>query len=321
MSRRDRRRGTRSAWGAVVLLVCVGPWCAAQDAAPADRNEINTRARPGGMMADSPVTFPEQGALPSRFPPDVRAESFPCEENYYLFESPCRSVQQIRSIRATLPEGRYAQPVNDWSFLPRTRRRLEGGGEPLRILAMGDSIVNDTMRSGWVALLREVYPVADIQATVYVRGGGGCRHYREEGRIQTYVLPRAPDLVLIGGISQRDVEDIRAVITQLRAGQPEVEILLFTGTFGTTDPRDEAALAGARHSGTGAYGRALRALAADEQCAYLDMTRPWAEYIRSSGVHPHRFYRDVVHANAMGEQILAKILMDFWHPSGEHGRR
>jgi hypothetical protein len=29
------------------------------------------------------------------------------------------------------------------------------------------------------------------------------------------------------------------------------------------------------------------------------------------GVHPHRFYRDRVHANAFGEQILSKILMAF----------
>jgi hypothetical protein len=39
------------------------------------------------------------------------------------------------------------------------------------------------------------------------------------------------------------------------------------------------------------------------------MTSPWAEYIRSSKKHPHLFYRDVVHANEYGEQILAKIMM------------
>ncbi len=45
------------------------------------------------------------------------------------------------------------------------------------------------------------------------------------------------------------------------------------------------------------------------------MTGPWAEYIVSSGLHPHRFYRDVVHANASGEQILAKIMMAFFRDS------
>ena len=90
---------------------------------------------------------------------------------------------------------------------------------------------------------------------------------------------------------------------------------LASGTFGKTDPRATGALAKAAHSGTGAYGRSLKQLAAEEGCAYLDMTTPWAEYIRSSGLHPHRFYRDSVHANEYGEQILSKILLAFWCPA------
>ena len=42
------------------------------------------------------------------------------------------------------------------------------------------------------------------------------------------------------------------------------------------------------------------------------MTTPWAEYIRTSKLHPHLFYRDEVHANEHGEQILSKILMAFF---------
>lgn len=276
-----------------------------------DRNAVNTTARPGGMLADSPVTFPKEGALPAQFSPDVREQSELVERDYYLFSSPCRSLAQIRTIQAAMPPGRFTPPPGDWEHLRRTRRLLTEGGD-LRLLAVGDSIVNDTMRSGWVALLQEAYPKARIAATVYVRGGGGCQHYREADRVATVILPRRPDLVFIGGISQRDVDSIRAVIRQIRAGLPEVEFLLATGAFGTTDPRDPAALTQAPHSGTGTYGRALQALAGEERCAFLDLTAPWAEYIRSSGVHPHRFYRDVVHANEYGEQILARILMAFW---------
>jgi lysophospholipase L1-like esterase len=93
---------------------------------------------------------------------------------------------------------------------------------------------------------------------------------------------------------------------------PKVEILLATGTFGTADPRDPPVLARVSHSGTGAYGQALKLLAAKERCAYLDMTTPWAEYLRSTKAHPHLFYRDVVHANEYGEQILSKILLAFF---------
>jgi hypothetical protein len=49
---------------------------------------------------------------------------------------------------------------------------------------------------------RPSYPKARIRGTVYVRGGGGCQHYKEEGRIARNVVPRKPDLVFIGGISQ-----------------------------------------------------------------------------------------------------------------------
>jgi hypothetical protein len=301
----------------IVILACL--WFAlplrSQNAAAPDRNAVNTTTRPGGMMADSPVQFPKEGALPSRFTPDVKEQSEPSEKDYYIFSSPCRSLEQIEAIQQAMAPGHFTAPPPDWKYLPRTRKILTEGGD-LRILGLGDSIVNDTMRSGWVAKLQAAYPKARIQATVYVRGGGGCQHYREEGRVEKYVLPRKPDLVFIGGISQKNVESIREVIRQLRAGLPEVEILLASGTFGTVDPRDPGALAQAPHSGTGPYGRALSALAAEEHCAYLDMTTPWAEFLRSTGVHPHLFYRDVVHANEFGEQILSKIMMSFFAPTG-----
>jgi len=266
------------------------------------------------MKADSPVTFPEKGCLPAKYPPDEHPKGGRSpEESYSIFGSPPRSLEQIKNIQAEMPPGSFKAPAPDWTYLARTRRILTEGGK-LHLLALGDSIVNDTMRSGWVSALRAAYPKAEIQATVYVRGGGGCQHYKEEGRIAKNVVPLQPDLMFIGGISQQDIESIAEVIRQLRAAMPEVEILLASGTFGTTDPRDPEALAKARHSGTGAYGESLRKLAAEHRCAYLDMTAPWAEYIRSSGVHPHLFYRDAVHANEFGEQILTKILMAFFAP-------
>ena len=126
-------------------------------------------------------------------------------------------------------KGEFTPPKPDWKYLSRTRRILTEGGD-LHVLAFGDSIVADTMRSGWLAKLAAAYPQAKIRGTVYVRGGGGCQHYKEEGRIAKNIVPRKPDLVFIGGISQRDIEAIRDCIRQLRAGLPEVEILLATGT-------------------------------------------------------------------------------------------
>ena len=268
------------------------------------------------MTTDSPVTFPDEGPLPALFPLDQPSQQHePPEEDYFLFTTPERSLEQIAAIRKEMPKGSFTPPEPDWSHLSRTRHILTEGGD-LCLLGMGDSIVNDTMRSAWVAKLGEAYPKADIRAWVYVRGGGACRHYMEEERIASHVVPLRPNLVFIGGISQgAEIENIRTVIRQLRAALPEVEILLATGAFGSlADPRQPEQLAKAPYSGAGDYGIKLRELAAQEQCAYLDMTTPWAEYIRSADVHPHRFYRDRVHANEYGEQILSQIMMSFFRP-------
>jgi len=283
----------------------------AQDAAPSDRNSVNNITLVSGILADSPVKFPSKGPLPSLFPPDLKEETLPVEEDYFLFLSPCRSISQIDAIQAAMPAGEFTPPAADWQNLARTRRILMEGGE-LRVLALGDSIINDTMRSGWVAKLAKSYPKASITTTVYVRGGGGCHHYAEEGRIAKYVIPRKPDLVFIGGISQRDTYSIFRIIREIRAALPDTEFLLATGAFGTCDPRNGIELAKAPHSGTGPYGQALISLAKEEKCAYLDITTPWVEYIQSSKKHPHLFYRDIVHANEYGEQILGKIMLAFF---------
>ncbi|MFZ4508978.1 MAG: SGNH/GDSL hydrolase family protein [Fimbriimonas sp.] len=263
------------------------------------------------QLPDSPVVFPKGGALPAMYPSNLAVKSYPVEPEYYMFSTPERSLSQIRKIQADMPAGTFAKVKHDRKPLGKTFRRLRSGGD-LRLVAMGDSIVNDTMRSGWVGLLGAAYPKAKIEATVYVRGGGGCQHYRENDRIRQYVVPLKPDVVLIGGISQRSVEDIRVVIGQLRAELPKVEILLFTGAFGPADPRDPTALAAAAYSGSGSYGVALRAMAKEQNCAYFDLTTSWAQYVVSSKEHPYRFYRDVIHANEFGEQVLAKAMMSFW---------
>jgi hypothetical protein len=88
--------------------------------------------------------------------------------------------------------------------------------------------------------------------------------------------------------------------------------LLVSGAFGELDPRREDALASAPYSGLGEYGRKLRALAGEVQCGFLEMTGPWAEYLRQSGESVDFFKRDPVHANEAGEQILGRVLLAFF---------
>ena len=297
------------------LLAVAGDSAFSQDAKPEDENAVNSKKNAArSMLDDSPVVFPEKGALPSKFPTDVKTErQLPKgEHGYSITTSPARSLKQIDAIQAEMRKGEYSPPPTDWKNLSRTKRVLMDGGD-LHIVGLGDSIVNDIFRSAWLAKLAEAYPKAKIRGNVYVRGGGACRHYWENERVPKYLVPLKPDLVFIGGISQqKNYEAIRSVITQIRKDLPETEILLASGAFGGVDPRRPDALAKAQHSGTSDYGVELKKIAAEMDCAYLDMTTPWAEYIRSSGKHPHIFYRDRVHANAYGEQILSKILLSFF---------
>ena len=46
------------------------------------------------LMEDSPVTFPKKGAIPSKFPPDVRSKHGGApEKGYYLFTTPQGDVE------------------------------------------------------------------------------------------------------------------------------------------------------------------------------------------------------------------------------------
>jgi hypothetical protein len=157
-------------------------------------------------MTDEAATFSTQ--------PQFReqpAREYPCEEDYSLIDASRRSLEQIAAIQAEMPNGQFTPPPNDWKHLARARQRLTEGG-PLDIMMVGDSITNDTDRSGWIAKVQEAYPQASVRRTVYVRGGGSCEHYRQDGRVQKYILPMKPNVVILGGISQRDFSAFRDII-------------------------------------------------------------------------------------------------------------
>ena len=88
-----------------------------------------------------------------------------------------------------------------------------------------------------------MYPKCKIEKVTSARGSTGCWWYKLDNHVEEYVLRHKPDLLMIGGISQReDVDSIREVIRQVRAKQSP-EILLMTPAFGV--PRRT------RTSGTG----------------------------------------------------------------------
>lgn len=147
-----------------------------------------------------------------------------------------RGLEQILRAYTEIPPVQYRPPAERWDKLPKTSKALTEGGT-LRVVMLGDSIVNDTSRSCWNFIVERRHPRCRIEKITCVRGSTGCWWYKYPGRVQKFVLDHKPDLVLIGGISHRnDIESIREVIRQIQeASKPD--ILLMTGAFGATDPR------------------------------------------------------------------------------------
>jgi hypothetical protein len=217
-------------------------------------------------------------------------------------------MEQVEAAYAQMPPVKYAPPAGRWENLPRTAAILGRGEGGLRVVMLGDSIVNDTSRSCWEQVLQRQYPKVRITKITCVRGGTGCWWYREAGRVRRYVLDQRPDLLIIGGISQRDDADsIRDVVAQVRKGSP-CDVLLMTGAFGNVDPRDDRQWRYGLDADGNDYRAKLFRLARDQQCGFLDMTAEWGRYVRESGKGLEWFKRDPVHANERGEQILGRVL-------------
>jgi lysophospholipase L1-like esterase len=241
----------------------------------------------------------------------VSLEAAPAlDDGGYILKGPQRSLAEIDSCYAEIAPIQYHPTRDRWRDLRRTGEILKHGGA-LRVVMLGDSIVNDTSRSSWQLVLQRSLPKATIDVTTSVRGSTGCWWYKEPGRVKRYVLDHNPDLVIIGGISQRDdIDSIREVMHQIRAAS-KPEFLLMTGAFGTVDPRSPD---WTERPAADSYRAKLKDLAKVEHAAYLDMEAIWGRYIRDSGKELDWFKRDVVHANARGEQIVGRILVAFFTP-------
>ena len=222
-------------------------------------------------------------------------------------------LERLDGLYAAMDPLRYTPPAERWQRIPRTMQRLREGGN-VKIVLLGDSIMNQTCHSGFGLLLQRHYPKVQIERVASVRGSTGCWWYKEENRVEEYVLKHHPDLLMIGGISQRnDVDSIREVIHQVRAKQ-QPEILLMTPAFGFegSDYIKEWMYA-VKPEGKDYRAQLLR-LASEEGCEFLDMTGPWWQYVQDSGKTYGWFRGDAVHANERGTQILARILERYFAP-------
>ncbi len=220
-----------------------------------------------------------------------------------------RSLKMIDDVYSKMTPLKYEPAKDRWKSLPITAKILGKSKGELRVVMLGDSIVNDTSRSLWDQLVQRRHPDNKITKITCVRGSTGCWWYKEEGRVKRYVLDHEPDLLIIGGISQRnDLDSIRSVIKQVRAAR-ECDILLMSGAFGRVDPGKEGQWSYEIKPDT--YRAHLQKLAKEMDCAFLDMRAHWGKYIRESKKDLDWFKRDVVHANQRGEQIIGRILAGY----------
>lgn len=222
-------------------------------------------------------------------------------------------LQRLDALYETMDPLRYTPDAARWALIPRTMQKLREGGT-LKMVLLGDSIVNQTSNSGFDLLVQRMYPQVKIERVTSVRGSTGCWWYKEENRVEEYVLKHTPDLLVIGGISQRnDVDSIREVIHQVRAKQ-QPEILLMTPAFGADGCDFIKEWTYDIRPGQVDYRGKLQALAAEEKCEFLDLTGPWWRYVQDSGRTYGWFRGDAVHANERGTQILARLLETYFGP-------
>ena len=218
------------------------------------------------------------------------------------------TLAQIDMIYASMDPIVYTPPINRFVHIPKTMSKLRDGGE-LRMVLLGDSIMGNTSGSSFELLLMRDYPKCKVIKIPSLRSGTGCKYYREENRVQEYVLRHDPDLLVIGGISNGgDAEAVRSVIKQVRARKPETEVLLLTPVFGALQDEHVRTFTREIDPTTSNFRFNMQQVAVEEKCAFFDMTGPWWEYIQNSGKTYGGFKGDAVHANGRGCQIIGRLL-------------
>jgi lysophospholipase L1-like esterase len=221
------------------------------------------------------------------------------------------TLERIDAIYGAMDPIAYKPSKDRFANIPKTMGKLRDGGE-LRMVLLGDSIMGNTSASSFELLLMRDYPKCKITKIAALRSSTGCKYYKEENRVQDYVLKHNPDLLVIGGISNGgDAEAVRSVVQQVRAKKPDTEVLLLTPVFGAI--RDEHIRTFTREIDTtkSNFRYNMQKVAAEEKCAFFDMTGPWWEYIQNSGKTYGWFMGDGVHANERGCQIIGRLL-EIW---------
>lgn len=204
--------------------------------------------------------------------------------------------------------------------LPRAAAAFRDGGT-LRIVFLGDSIMQDAANSPVDPWLESARPGLRVEIITAIGGGAGMERWNDPEKfpghdlnLQAAVIDQRPELVLIGGISTRSIADTRAIIGKIRdgaraIGAVEPDIALLTGPFGEWGK-----------PAPGIDAAALAALAAETGCAFFDLRAAWLEAVAASGRDPSAFYRDAIHGSAAGKHLQGRLIAG-WLPAARAPHR
>jgi len=232
----------------------------------------------------------------------------------------------LAAIASGAPLPRYQPPQARWTHLAKTRHKLESESS-LRIVMLGDSICNDTSNALFELLLERDMPGAQIRVITSVRGSTGCTYYREEGRVERYVLRHDPDLLIIAGISHASrAGAIGDVIDQVRAASG-AEILVLNGAITPPevirarryafaelmarrgeDPADIRRRIAETRERAARFPSELARMCREKEVARFDVRAAWDAYIARTAPGPDALMRDSVHANRIGKQVAGHLL-------------
>jgi hypothetical protein len=223
------------------------------------------------------------------------------------------------SAYASIPPLQLTPSSQRYQNLSRTRGKL-AAGQTVRLVFVGDSIIQDMANSTLDVLLERVYPGALVQLITASGGGAGMDKWDTDSawrwpdvdlNLDEAVIEQQPDLVLLGGISSSSgwqshfpsmIEKVRGRI-QARWGY-SVDVMLTTGAFGT----------GADAPG---FDAGLQTISQQYSTSFLDLRAVTEAYFAAAaqaGYTRTFFYRDVTHANYFGKQILGRILLAWFSP-------
>lgn len=231
-------------------------------------------------------------------------------------------------VYTSMPPVSFTPPADATQLLPRTMAALREG-RPWRIVLLGDSIMQDAFHSQFHALVRREFPAAtNIEWVISMRGGTGMMFYQMADSFETYLGDKAPDLLVIGGISHPRTEPASewvssyGVVARAAAARFGCEILVLsdalcidTRHWDVDDPKRNLPAQpfnlGMVDGPEGNWRTVMADLCRQHGWAYWEMTEPCYRWLYGTGL-PHEFYsRDYVHSGEIGKQCIGRVLLAY----------